>query len=470
MYKDLRGYLDLLDKHGQLLKYTDEILPEPDVTLLTCGTYSLGRDCPAILMDNVKGYKGKRLATNVHGSWANFALAIGEKPDSSVLELFRVMDKLYDKYPGEITQVTSPPCQEVVLTDFNLLEFIPLFKVNNHDGAFYLTKSFGVTRDPDDPDNDETENLTIFLMGVLDKDTIVLQAMYNPHIIKAEERGENLPIAICIGNDPIVSSVACSVVLPGEKHYKKAASLKQQPLELTKTTDGKLNIPAGTEIVLEGEVSARKRIPGGPAGEFLGSYSDVRLLYEVKIHKVTHRKDPIFENLYSGERPNEMETLIGLTSSVPMYREVKQAMPEVTAVNALPSFGLTVIMSVTPRFGGYAKSVAMRLASTEYGSWFARNIILVDGDVDPFDLNQVMWAMSTRLRKQDVVVIPSTVGMSLNPVSDPPGMDVKIIYDATTPVHPDKILRDSKMTGKMPEAETYGKKVMEMLKKQRGLR
>ena len=96
-------------------------------------------------------------------------------------------------------------------------------------------------------------------------------------------------------------------------------------------------------------------------------------------------------------------------------------MPEVSAVNAVFNHGLSVIISTRNRFGGYAKSVAFRLASTPHGISYAKNIILVDEDVNPFDFTSVMTALSTRVRAdKDVAIITNTPGMPLDPSSDPP--------------------------------------------------
>ena len=210
------------------------------------------------------------------------------------------------------------------------------------------------------------------------------------------------------------------------------------------------------------------RVPEGPFGEFPGSYSGVRKQVIVKIKRVTHRTDPIFENLYIGRSWSECDTLLGLNTCIPLYRQIRETMPEVKAVNALYQHGLTVIIAVESRLGGYAKSVAFRAASTPHGISYVKNIILVDGDVDPFDLNQVMWAMSTRIRgAQDVIVVPSTPGMPLDPGSEPPGMGCKVIIDCTTPVPPEPLMRDVKMVDAIEGAAEYQKIISALQQAQR---
>lgn len=460
-FRDLRAFLDRLEQEGQLVHYRDEIMPEPDVRALMRGAVDVGPLSPAVIVHRIAGYGGKKLVVNVHGSWANHALMLGMAKSASLQEQFRKLDALWDTYPGDVTWVKQPPCQEVVLEgDFNLLELLPLCKINLHDGGFYLSKASIVTKDPDWPDDLNRENVGIYRLQVQDGNTLAMQALpfhdVAVHLRKAEEQDEALPVAICLGVDPMLSFVASTPLAYDQSEYRFSAALSGMSLELAKTTDGLLDVPARAEYVLEGESVPRVRVPEGPFGEFPGSYSGARNQVVIKVKRVTHRRDPVFENLYLGRSWTEIDTLLGLNTCVPLYKQIRETMPEVTAVNALYQHGLTAIIAVNSRFGGYAKSVAFRAASTPHGIAYVKNIILVDGDVDPFDLTQVMWAMSTRIRgSQDVIVVPSTPGMPLDPGSEPPGMSCKVIIDCTTPVAPETVLRDVQMIGQVPGSEAY---------------
>jgi UbiD family decarboxylase len=462
MFKDLRQFLAKLEQEGQLVHYTDEVMPEPDIRAISRAAADIGPTGPAVLIENVKGYKGKKIAVNVHGSWANHALMLGLPKTTSLKEQFYELERRWDSYPGEVKWIDNPPCQEVVLDAFNLLELLPLYKVNENDGGFYLSKASVVSKDPDDPDNFDKENVGIYRLQVQDADTIAMQGLPFHDIAiqmrKAEERGESLPVAICLGVDPMLSFMASTPIAYDLSEYKYTAALNGIPMELAKTTTGYLDVPAGAEYVLEGEILPRLRVCEGPFGEFPGSYSGARKQVLIKIHRVTHRRDPIFENLYLGRPWTEIDTLLGLNTCIPIYKQLRETMPEVKAVNALYQHGLTVIIAMESRLGGYAKSVAFRAASTPHGISYVKNIILVDADVDPFDLVQVMWAMSTRIRgEKDVIVIPNTPGMPLDPGSEPPGMGCKVIIDCTTPVAPEPKMRDVKMVELIPESAAFQK-------------
>jgi len=127
-----------------------------------------------------------------------------------------------------------------------------------------------------------------------------------------------------------------------------------------------------------------------------------------------------------------------MTTSAPIFDQLNATFPEVIAVNALYTHGLVVIVSTKTRYGGFAKAVGLRVLSTPHGLGYAKVVILVDEDVDPFDLNQVMWAMSVRVNPAgDVILIPNLPENLLDPACQPSGMVQKMIIDATTPVAPD---------------------------------
>jgi UbiD family decarboxylase len=467
-FQSFRGFIEKLEAEGQLVTVNKEIYPEPDIRAYLRAAADMGKDGPAVMFDNLKGYKGYRVAGNVHGSWTNHAIMLGMDRNASIREQFFYVDKLWsDLDKGSLKWVENAPSQEVVVDkDINLYELMPLFRINENDAGCYFSKACVISRDPDAPEDLDLENVGMYRVMVQGPDTLAMQALgfhdLSLHLKKAEERNEPLQVAICIGNPPLLAAMAATPLAEDQSEYKVASALMGQPFEVTKGKTVNLTIPAGSEYVIEGEIIPRKRVCEGPFGEFPGSYSGARQQVQIKIKCVTHRTNPIFENLYIGRPWTEHDTLIGLWTSVPMYKQVKATQPEVTCVNALYQHGLTVVIATDQRFGGYAKTVAFRLACTPHGTSYAKNIIVVDGDVDPFNLEQVMWALSARVRAdKDVQVITNTPGMPLDPCSEPAGMGNKLIIDATTPKAPDK-MREITMIANPPkrdEALAYLKKL-----------
>jgi UbiD family decarboxylase len=134
----------------------------------------------------------------------------------------------------------------------------------------------------------------------------------------------------------------------------------------------------------------------------------------------------------------EIDYLMGLNTCAPLYVQLKRSFPEIEAVNALYTHGLVVIISTKSRYGGFAKAVGMRCMTTPHGLGYAKVVIVVDETIDPFNLNQVMWAISTKMHPDhDLVIIPDLSVLPLDPGSDPTGITHKLIIDATTPVKPE---------------------------------
>jgi 4-hydroxybenzoate decarboxylase len=444
----LRDFLSTLDNSGQLARITQPVLPEPDIAAAGAAVARLGPTAPALLFERIKGYENS-IALNVHGSWSNHALMLGLPKGTSIKEQFLHLDRVWPGTPMKPVWTERPPFKEVKRAgNVNLFEVLPLYRSNKYDGGYYLSKACVITRDPEDPDDFGKQNVGTYRMQVTGKDRINIQPLVfhdiAVHLRKAEEMNKPLPIAIALGNEPIITFMASTPLEYAQSEYEWAGAIQGAPYELAKAETSNLDLPAGAEVVLEGEIIPRHRSVEGPFGEFTGGYSGARKQPEVKIHTITHRKSPIFENLYLGIPWTEIDYLMALNTSLPLYRQIKTGFPEVVAVNAMYVHGIVAIVSTRSRMGGYAKAVAMRLLSTPHGMPYTKFVIVVDEFVDPFDLNQVMWALATRVNAdRHISFINNCPGMPLDPSSEPAGMHTKVIIDATTPVPPEPYARDT---------------------------
>ena len=372
VYKDLREFLKTLEEEGQLIRVKDEVDPEPDIG-------AAGRACanmdkkPAVLFEKVKGYKYS-VVTNVHGSWANHALMMGMPKDTPVKEQFFELNRRWDKFP--VPPVIVPRekalCKENTISEnINLFEILPLYRINDQDGGFFLSKACVVTGDPAEPDNLDKQNVGTYRIQVKDIDRIGIQALpfhdIAIQLAKAEEVNEPLPVAIALGNTPLVTFMASTPVNYDQNEYEFVGALQDGvPTEITKAdTAEHLYVPAHAEVILEGYIIPRVRTCEGPFGEFPGSYSGARNQCEIKITHITYRTNPIFENLYLGMPWTEIDYLMALNTSVPLYKQLKATMPEVQAVNAMYTHGIGVIISTKVRYGGFGKGVAV------YSAWYA---------------------------------------------------------------------------------------------------
>ncbi|KGT75312.1 phenolic acid decarboxylase [Bradyrhizobium japonicum] len=441
-YKDLREFLSLLEQERQLLRIHDQVLPEPDMAAAACALTQIGENSPAIFFDNIAGFSNARVALNVHGSWSNHALALGMDKDASMRDQFFEFVRRFQLYPGTLERVESAPWQEVVADkDLSLYELLPLFRLNRGDGGYFIDKACTISRDLDDWNNDDVENVGIYRLQVKGRNRLGIQTVPQHdiaiHMAHAEERGEDLPVAIALGNEPIITLMGATPLLYNQLEYKMAAVMQGAPYRVVKTSKG-LDVPWGSEYVLEGRVLCGQRETEGPFGEFPGYYSGCHKYPVIEIDRVSHRKDPVYDAVYVGRPWTEIDFLQAMTTSAPIFLQIKSTFPEVVAVNALYTHGLVVVVSTRIRYGGFAKYVGLRVLTTTHGLGYAKLVIVVDENVDPFDLKQVMWAMSVKVNPAgDIVTIPNLAENLLDPACSPGGIVTKMIIDATTPVAPD---------------------------------
>ena len=470
-HKDFRSFLQCLEQEGQLLRIKEAVWPEPDIgAAASAANKGIGETAPALLFENIKGYHDAKLVTNVHGSWPNMALALGMSKNTSVKSMFLEFCRRYQNFDkGKIEEKESAPWQEVVIEGdkINLFELMPHFRLNEGDGGLYINKASVISRHPDYPDSFEQQNVGMYRLQVKGANRLSAQLIPEHdialHFQAAEKENKPLPIAITIGNDPILPLVASMPILYDQDEYLMASALIEEPYPII-TLDNGLQVPWGSEFVLEGHILPRVREPDGPYGEFTGHLSGIRNMNSIEITKVSHRKDPVYEYCAIGMPWTEIDYMF-LNTCPPLYVQLKEKFPEIEAVNALYTHGLVVIVSTKVRVGGFAKAVGLSVLTTPHGMGYAKVVIIVDEFVDPFNLPQVMWALSTKFNpKYDNVVIPEYPILALDPGSDPPGISHKLIIDATTPAPPEKHGEYTMQVSNPPEAEDWLPKLQELLK------
>lgn len=455
-YHNLREFLAVLEAQGQLVRIKEEVDPEE---IGAAGRASANlKNGPAVYFEKVKGYRNP-VVTNVHGSWANHALMMGMDKDTPVKEQFLELNRRWAKYPVAPERIEDSPVKKNLVTkDINLFEILSLYRINTYDSGCFLSKACMVSQDPEDPSDYGKTNLGTYRMQVKGKAKLGIQALpfhdIGIQLSKAEAMNKPVPVAICLGCDPITTFMASTPIRYDQNEFDYVGALNNGiPMQITKSPLYKMDIPAGCEVCIEGYIEPRVRECEGPFGEFPGSYSGARLQGVIQVESVCYRDNPIFENLYLGIPWSEIDYLMALNTSVPLYQMLKDTFPEVQAVNAMYTHGIGVIVSTKVRFGGFGKAVAMRLLTTPHGMSYNKIIIIVDEFVDPFNLEQVMWALTTRVDPdRDVNIIKNCPGMPLDPSSNPPGMHNKLIIDATTPKAPEIVGRETELL--MPPAGT----------------
>lgn len=465
----LRDFLDLLASQGQAVEWNERVMPEPDIRNIAVAASRDVNGAPAIQFNHIAGYPGKKTVVGVHGSWNNIAVLLGQPKGTTIREMFFEIASRWGRTGSQMTRLPAgqAPVHECRIEQgINLYDLLPVYRINEFDGGFYLAKASVASRDPLDPGNFGKQNVGIYRLQLHGPDTFTLMTVaahdMGRQILAAERENVPFKIAVMLGNHPGLALFAATPIGYDESEYDYASAMMGAPIRLTESGDG-IDILADSEIVIEAELQLGERVIEGPFGEFPGSYSGVRRAPLFKVTAISHRRDPIFENIYIGRGWTEHDTLIGLNTSAPIYAQLRESFPEVAGVNALYQHGMTAIIAVKNRMAGFAKTVALRALGTPHGVMYLKNLIMVDAEVDPFDLNQVMWALSTRTRADDIMVLPNMAMIPIDPSAVVPGKGHHLIIDATSFMAPDPVGEAHLVTPPSgPEIEALSKRILAM--------
>ena len=438
--KDFRDFLSLLHDEKELLTVSEEVSPEPDIGAMgraTCDMEMEGSG-PAILCESVCGYKIP-LAFCLHASNRRVALSLGLKKDTPLKSLFREFCDRWDRYPVKPVVVDDAPCKEVIKKgpQVDLTEF-PIVRWNSGDGGPYICKGSIITKDPETGNH----NVGLYRMQLKDRDRLGIPVVpahdIGRHYQKAQEMGKKeLEVAVAIGNDPALSIASCSPIPPEWEEYSFAGALKGGPLSLVKAETVDLLVPATSEIIIEGKIAVGKTAVEGPFGEFPGYYSHTRRAPEIEVSAITHRKDPIFEGLYIGVPWTECDWISHMANSVCVYKEAKQLAPELESFNLASSWCLVGIASMKKRYAGQDKKVMSAILATPHASYGMKVLFIVDHDVDPFNLDQVLWALATRFDAGSGVTFINEATMNpLDPIAPGKAYGTKMVLNLTEPKPP----------------------------------
>ncbi|MDA4129172.1 MAG: UbiD family decarboxylase [Thaumarchaeota archaeon] len=430
--KDLRDWIERLSKENDLWVLEDEVSPEPDIGAI--GKAVCDIQGPAALIKNVKGYKIP-VAIGMHAAWRREAKALGLPADASHDEITEAWREGFARYPVKNLEKTNGPCKENVSKgDAVNLFNLPLHRINQGDGSFYISKGNVITKDPDTG----KVNVGIYRMMVLDKNRTALLMNYNQHgarhLIRSEELGKPLEVAVAIGGDPILPMVAGAKIPYEWSEYECAGAIRNSSYEITQAGTVDLPVPANSEIVLEGYLPPGERVFEGQFGEFPGAYTGYYYTPVFKINAMTYRNDPIYESLYIG-RPNTENTYMTMHSKLSaVLHELKKVVPKVTRISYLKPYTHTAVIQGRWLHTADPKQAIMAFWGSSYGS-YAKITIAVDEDVDPWSAEDVLWAVSTRVASSDdVIFVPHTYSpLSPSAIS---GVATKIGIDATKPRPP----------------------------------
>ena len=460
---DLRSALELLESIPGQMVHTD-VEVDPSVELAGVYRYvgaggTVARPTktgPAMTFENVKGHPGAKVVIGLLASRKRVGYLLNSKPEKLG---FMMRDAVKNAIAPVVVDKAKAQCQEVVhlATDegFDIRKLIPAPTNTPEDAGPYVTLGMCYASDVETGESD----VTIHRLCLQSKDEISM--FFTPgarHLgafrEKAEALGKPLPISISIGVDPAIEIASCfepPTTPLGFNELSIAGAIRGKAVELAPCVTIDENCIANAEYVIEGELLVGARVredqnsnTGKAMPEFPGYTGPANAeLPVIKVKAVTHRVNPIMQTCIGPSE--EHVSMAGIPTEASILDMVERAMPgRVQNVYAHSSGGgkfIAVIQfkKTVPSDEGRQRQAAL-LAFSAFPE--LKQVILVDEDVDIFDTNDVLWAMTTRMQADvDIVTIPGVRCHPLDPSNDPAcswsirdhGIACKTIYDATVP-------------------------------------
>ena len=456
-YSNLRDYLGALEENNDLVKVDAELSPVLEIPEFL--RQVMLRNGPAVLFNKVKGHPGWRVAGNLFGSLERIKLALGlerleeagwrlvrdlwRKPPYTLTEKVRAVKSLMD-LSGYLPRKTGLAAfKDIVVegSDVNLYG-LPAFKTWPRDGGRYFTFAQTVTVNP------ETGSASIGVYRLMIKSPRELVIHWQLHkrgrLNYLESRGrDRIPVAVVLGGDPAFMLTGVMPVPHPMDKYLFAGALAGRGISVYELPNG-IPVPAGAEVVLEGYVDPERTSGEGPFGDHWGYYDrPVHSFPVMRVERIWMREDPIFVGTIVGKPPLE-DAWIGKAVERVFLPILRTVVPEIVEVN-FPVYGVfqgMMIVSIRKRYPGQGKKVMNALWGLGQTS-LTKIIVVVDEDIDPHNIDQVIWAVSSHVNPQrDVLVISDAHTDHLDPATPIPGYGGKLGIDATRKFREENDWRD----------------------------
>ncbi len=444
-FRDLRDYINALEKKGKLVRIKTPVSPQLEITEIADRMVKKGG--PALLFERVKN-SSFPLVINLFATPERMKMALGvedlEEIGQEILEIIEPelptsfmeklkalprLKKMADYLPKK---VKGGPCKEVILPekDVNLLD-MPVMKCWPLDGGHFITLPLVFTKDPETG----ARNCGMYRMQVFDERTTGMHWHIHKdgarHYLKAERKNQPLEIAVALGCDPAVIYAATAPLPPDMDEMLFAGFLRKAPVEMVKCEMVNLEVPARAEFILEGYVNPEERQLEGPFGDHTGYYSMEDLYPVFHVTCITRRKNPIYPATIVGKPPME-DCYIGKATERIFLPLLRKQLPEMVDMN-LPVEGVfhnLAIVSIDKQYPGHAKKVINALWGMGQ-IMFTKIIVVVDSWVNVHDWSEVIWRLGNNVDpKRDVAITEGPVDV-LNHASPIPNYGGKMGIDAT---------------------------------------
>jgi 4-hydroxy-3-polyprenylbenzoate decarboxylase len=429
-YNDFRGFVEAAKKVSdwRLIEGADW---DKEIGALIESTAELAQP-PMLVFDRIKDYPpGFRLLSLAYSSYKRLALAFGLPTDKSKLEIVRLLaGRIQSARAIPPVEVKTSPLMENVMESgaVDLFKF-PAPRFHDDDGGRYIgTGDCLINADP----GGSFINAGTYRMQLHDRNLLGLWMSPGQHgrlvCAKYWEQGKSCPVTAAFSPNPLVFSLAHTKLPWGRSELEQVGGLMGRPLEVLKGPLTGLPIPAGAEIALEGEVPppAEESRPEGPFGEWPGYYSGGTLgtgepQPVIKVRAVYHRNDPILEEeapLWTGAMKIDGNPSAGI-----LWDQLEKAGIQ-NVVGVYNHSPYLTVVAIQQRYGGHAKQAGLAAVSSAASARNGRYVVVVDEDIDPTNLKEVLWAMMTRVDpKTNIDIVDGCWSTPLDPRMPPEKKD-----------------------------------------------
>jgi UbiD family decarboxylase len=444
-YEDLRDWLNIVDSIGEL-----ERIDGADWNL-EVGTIAelIYRErpgvIPAILFDHVRGYnKGFRILFGQQSSFRRLALCLGLPLESGALQLVDLFRrKLNTLHPIPPRVVEKGPVLQNQMDDNNidLLKF-PVPLIHEGDGGRYIgTACIAVTRDPEDG----WCNLGTYRAMVHDRKSLGLFTSSvskhgRMHMEKYFRQGKPCPVVLCVGQDPLLVLGGGHPIEFGYSEYDYCGGIRGKSIDTVLGRETGLPFPASAEIAIEGFIHPGDVKPDGPFGEWMGYYGgETTGTPIIRVERIYHRNDPILCCARPGRPPSDESLAKCFIRSAQIWDRVeKTGVPNVKGVWSLESGSgsLLNVISIKQAYPGHARQALFVASQVLGGAYNGRFVVVVDDDIDPTNVSDVLWALATRCDPEESIEIVRRCWSGALDVVIPPekkGLSSRALIDACIP-------------------------------------
>jgi 4-hydroxy-3-polyprenylbenzoate decarboxylase len=452
-HADLRGFLGVLERRGQLRRVAEPVDPDLESTALC--RLALRRGGPALLMENPVGSRHPLLG-NLFGHRDRIELALGGRPLASLRELGELLAAVKEpRWPSNLRQALSSwpelaqlalvaprttkdaAFNEVVLEGDEIdLGALPIQRCWPGDVAPLITFGLVVTRGTRQP----RQNVAIYRQQLLGRNRVAMRWL--PHRggaldfadFRAAFPGQPFPVLVAIGADPATMLAAVAPVPDTLSEYEFAGLLRGARTRTWHSELTGLDAPAGAEIVMEGFIEPGDTALEGPYGDHTGYYNAQGEFPVFTVKRLRLRRDAIYHGSYMGRAPEDEPSVLASALNEVFVPILRRIFPEIVDFHLPPeacSYRIAVV-SIRKQYPGHARRIMMGIWSYLRQFTYTKFVIVTDEDIDVRDWSQVLWALSTRVDPaRDSLLVDKTPIDYLDFSSPVPNLGSKLGLDAT---------------------------------------